>query len=63
KTGYTEAAGRCLVATAERGGIRLGVVLLNSNAPGTQASQLFNRAFDHVYHLRAIAQPPIPPGA
>ncbi len=63
KTGYTEAAGRCLVATAERDGVRLGVVLLNSNAPGTQASQLFNRAFEHVYRLPAVAQPPIPPGA
>jgi serine-type D-Ala-D-Ala carboxypeptidase (penicillin-binding protein 5/6) len=63
KTGWTEAAGRCLVATAERGGVRLGVVLLNSNAPATQASQLLNRAFEHVYRLPAVAQPPIPPGA
>jgi serine-type D-Ala-D-Ala carboxypeptidase (penicillin-binding protein 5/6) len=63
KTGYTEAAGRCLVATAERHGVRLGVVLLNSDAPGTQASQLLNRAFEHVYHLPPVAQPPIPAGA
>ena len=40
KTGYTEAAGRCLVATAERDGVRLGVVLLNSPDPGTQARHL-----------------------
>jgi D-alanyl-D-alanine carboxypeptidase (penicillin-binding protein 5/6) len=63
KTGYTEAAGRCLVATVERHGVKLGVVLLNSNAPGTQASKLFNSAFENVYHLPAVAQPPIPPGA
>ena len=28
KTGYTDAAGRCLVASARRGQVRLGVVLL-----------------------------------
>jgi serine-type D-Ala-D-Ala carboxypeptidase (penicillin-binding protein 5/6) len=45
KTGYTEAAGRCLVATVRRGTRRLGVVLLNSPDPGTQARRLFDRAF------------------
>jgi len=45
KTGYTDAAGRCLVATAKRGGVRLGVVLLHSPDPGKQATQLLNRAF------------------
>ena len=35
KTGYTDAAGRCLVATAERDGVRLGVVVLNSPDPAT----------------------------
>jgi D-alanyl-D-alanine carboxypeptidase (penicillin-binding protein 5/6) len=63
KTGWTEAAGRCLVATAERHGVRLGVVLLNSDAPATQASKLLNRAFEHVYHLPPVAQPPIPADA
>ena len=37
KTGYTDAAGRCLVATVRRGRVRLGVVLLHSRDPGTQA--------------------------
>ena len=45
KTGYTEAAGRCLVATAERGGVRLGVVLLDSPEPGRQARHLLDRGF------------------
>jgi serine-type D-Ala-D-Ala carboxypeptidase (penicillin-binding protein 5/6) len=45
KTGYTEAAGRCLVATVRRGSRRLGVVLLDSPDPGTQARRLFDRAF------------------
>jgi D-alanyl-D-alanine carboxypeptidase len=63
KTGYTLAAGRCLVATAERGGVRLGVVLLHSPNPGTQASYLLNRGFEGVYHQPPVPEPPIPPGA
>jgi len=45
KTGYTEAAGRCIVASVRRGDRRLGVVLLGSPDPGTQARRLFDRAF------------------
>ncbi len=45
KTGYTDAAGRCLVATVERGGLRLGVVLLDSPDPGRQARHLLDRGF------------------
>jgi D-alanyl-D-alanine carboxypeptidase (penicillin-binding protein 5/6) len=45
KTGYTQAAGRCLVATARRGRIRLGVVLLRSRDPGEQARKLLDRGF------------------
>jgi serine-type D-Ala-D-Ala carboxypeptidase (penicillin-binding protein 5/6) len=63
KTGFTDAAGRCLVATAERHGVRLGVVLLNSLDPGTQAKQLLDRAFEGIYHQAPVAEPPIPAGA
>jgi D-alanyl-D-alanine carboxypeptidase len=64
KTGETEAAGRCLVATAERHGVRLGVVLLHSPDPGTQAAYLLNRGFEGVYHQAPVPQvPPIPPDA
>jgi D-alanyl-D-alanine carboxypeptidase (penicillin-binding protein 5/6) len=63
KTGFTDAAGRCLVATAERNGVRLGVVLLNSLDPGTQAKQLLDRAFQGIYHQAPVAEPPIPAGA
>jgi len=63
KTGYTEASGRCLVATAERDGVRLGVIVLDSDAPGTQAKQLLDRAFEHVYHLPRAAEQPMPKGA
>jgi D-alanyl-D-alanine carboxypeptidase len=45
KTGYTAAAGRCLVATARRGRVRLGVVLLRSSDPGTQARKLLDHGF------------------
>jgi D-alanyl-D-alanine carboxypeptidase len=45
KTGFTDAAGRCLVAAARRNGRRLGVVLLHSPDPGKQAQQLLDRGF------------------
>jgi D-alanyl-D-alanine carboxypeptidase len=45
KTGYTVAAGRCLVASARRGARRLGVVLLNSRDPGRQARRLLDLGF------------------
>jgi D-alanyl-D-alanine carboxypeptidase len=45
KTGFTDAAGRCLVAASERNGRRLGVVLLHSPDPGGQAQKLLDRGF------------------
>jgi D-alanyl-D-alanine carboxypeptidase (penicillin-binding protein 5/6) len=45
KTGFTDAAGRCLVAAVKRNGHRLGVVLLHSPDPGGQAIKLFDRGF------------------
>jgi D-alanyl-D-alanine carboxypeptidase len=45
KTGYTSKAGRCFVAAARRGGVRLAVVLLKSPDPGRQSRQLLNRGF------------------
>jgi D-alanyl-D-alanine carboxypeptidase (penicillin-binding protein 5/6) len=63
KTGWTIPAGRCLVATAERHGVRLGVVLLHSPAPGVQARALLDAAFARVYHLRRVPEPYIPPDA
>jgi D-alanyl-D-alanine carboxypeptidase (penicillin-binding protein 5/6) len=40
KTGYTDAAGRCYVITAKRGGRHLGVVLLHSPKPLAQVPAL-----------------------
>ncbi len=45
KTGYTDAAGRCFVGVARRGGRTLGVVLLNSRDPAIQAPKLLDAAF------------------
>jgi D-alanyl-D-alanine carboxypeptidase len=45
KTGFTDKAGRCLVAAARRHGRRLGVVLLHSPDPATQARQLLDFGF------------------
>jgi D-alanyl-D-alanine carboxypeptidase len=45
KTGYTVAAGVCLVATARRGGTWLGVVLLHSADEVDQAPALLNAGF------------------
>jgi serine-type D-Ala-D-Ala carboxypeptidase (penicillin-binding protein 5/6) len=45
KTGFTTAAGPCLVATARRGKAWLGVVLLHSVNPLGQAERLLNAGF------------------
>jgi D-alanyl-D-alanine carboxypeptidase (penicillin-binding protein 5/6) len=45
KTGYTDRAGRSIVATARRGRVELGVVLLHSSDPAVQAAKLLNRGF------------------
>jgi D-alanyl-D-alanine carboxypeptidase (penicillin-binding protein 5/6) len=45
KTGYTVAAGRCLVASARRGRRELAVVLLHSADPAGQAAALLDAGF------------------
>jgi D-alanyl-D-alanine carboxypeptidase (penicillin-binding protein 5/6) len=45
KTGYTDRAGRSIVATAKRGRVELGVVLLHSPDPAAQAERLLGRGF------------------
>jgi D-alanyl-D-alanine carboxypeptidase (penicillin-binding protein 5/6) len=48
KTGYTDAAGSCLVATVRRGKRHLGVVLLKSPDTGEQGARLLDAAFRRV---------------
>jgi D-alanyl-D-alanine carboxypeptidase (penicillin-binding protein 5/6) len=45
KTGYTEDAGRCLIAVVRHGRRTLAAVLLGSPNPGEQAKRLLERAF------------------
>jgi D-alanyl-D-alanine carboxypeptidase len=45
KTGFTDAAGQCLVATARRGHTWLGVVLLHAGDTSTEAQHLLNAGF------------------
>jgi D-alanyl-D-alanine carboxypeptidase (penicillin-binding protein 5/6) len=45
KTGFTDAAGVCLVAAARRGSTWLGVVLLHSGNTSAQAQELLNAGF------------------
>jgi serine-type D-Ala-D-Ala carboxypeptidase (penicillin-binding protein 5/6) len=45
KTGFTDAAGPCLVATARRGHTWLGAVLLHATDPSLQAPQLLDAGF------------------
>lgn len=61
KTGETEAAGLCLVGTAERDGVRLGVVLLHSPELGRQAEHLLDEGFA-AYGVPRAPAPPVPPG-
>ena len=52
KTGFTDRAGRCLVAAAHRGRTRLAVVLLHSPDPGAQATRLLDAGFRAARRLR-----------
>lgn len=45
KTGYTDRAGRSIVATVKRGRAELCVILLDSYNPAEQAKKLFRRGF------------------
>lgn len=47
KTGYTEAAGRCLVSAAKLNGVQLIVVVLDSEFMWNDSIALMNYGFDH----------------
>jgi serine-type D-Ala-D-Ala carboxypeptidase (penicillin-binding protein 5/6) len=48
KSGYTPKAGKCLIALAERGGVRVLLVLLNAPDRWWGAHAALDRAFEHV---------------
>lgn len=47
KTGYTKAAGRCLVSSAERDGMTLIAIVLNSSPMYAECSKLLDYGFDN----------------
>ena len=49
KTGYTNPAGRCLVAVARRNGKTLAAILLNSPDPGKQAAKMLETGFKRAH--------------
>jgi D-alanyl-D-alanine carboxypeptidase len=53
KTGYTDASGLCLVASARRGHTQLAVVLLHSGDIVDQAERLLNAGFARLAHATA----------
>jgi len=55
KTGWTQAAGRCLVAYAERGGARVLVVLLGAPDRWWDAVAMIENAFDDALARKAAA--------
>ena len=48
KTGYTDAAGDCLVAGAKRGGVQLIVVILNDDERWDDAPKLLDYGFQQL---------------
>lgn len=60
KTGYTTAAGVCLVATARHGRTWLGVVLLHSADEDAQAPALLNAGFAAMARAAALSRPALP---
>ncbi len=55
KIGYTKAAGRCLVASAEKNGTEIIAVLLNDNNWFNESYQIFDWAFEN-YNSYSIAE-------
>lgn len=58
KTGWTKAAGRCLVALAQRGNTQVLVVLLGAPDRWWDAVAMVESGFDEARALRAPAPPP-----
>ncbi len=52
KSGYTPKAGKCLIALAERGGVRVLLVLLNAPDRWWGAHAALDRAFEHAAKSR-----------
>lgn len=58
KTGYTEGAGPCLVALAERDNVRVMLVLLNAHNRWPNATSMIDNAFAQIPRMAAKKMPP-----
>ena len=56
KTGFTKKAGRCLVSSAQRNGLKLVCVVLNCGPMFEESEQLFEDAFNK-YSMRELVEP------
>lgn len=56
KTGYTDAAGRCLVSAANRDGVQLVAVVLDSLYMWNDSIAMLDYGFDHIKKHRIIKQ-------
>jgi len=61
KSGFTDAAGRTLVLSADRGGHRLYAVVMNDQARELDGSNLIEWGFaNHDWGTALVSQPPAP---
>ncbi len=56
KTGYTDAAGRCLVSAAKRDGIQLVAVVLDSKYMWNDSIALLNYGFEKIHPVKLAAK-------
>lgn len=61
KTGYTDAAGVCLIAEAERGGRKMMAVVLAGANPDATAAALLNAGFATPVTVEGVNGPTLPP--
>lgn len=54
KTGYTQKAGRCLVSSAERDGMRYIAVTLNDGNDWNDHREMYERVFSSSYPVKAV---------
>ncbi len=56
KTGYTKAAGKCLVSSAEQDGMQIVCVVLNSSSMWEQCTTLMDEGFDDFDYVPVLSE-------
>lgn len=59
KTGFTDNAGRCLVSAAEKDGVRVIVVTLNSSDICESHINIYNKVFEQIYKYTPAVKLPV----